>query len=74
MADDQKKANDAYSSLPVQTRSEKTGLRLFSTVKEALEFAQEDEYVEKISFSLGKERVILDRTVDDQWVLRKDCG
>ena len=48
----------------VQTRNKAGKLRYFSTVKEALAFAQKDLTVWKISFPLDDERVRLIRDGD----------
>jgi len=45
----------------VQTRSEETGLKFHKTIREALDYAEKDKTVWKISFSIGKERVRLVR-------------
>lgn len=42
-----------------QTRSEETGLRFFSSLKDAMEAAEKDSTIWKISFSVGEERVRL---------------
>jgi len=47
--------------MEVQTRSEVNGLKFFKTVKEAVDEANKDPTVWKISFSIGKERVRLVR-------------
>jgi len=46
---------------PVQTRSEETGLGRFKTIAEGLAHMGKDQSVWKLSFSLGNERVILER-------------
>jgi hypothetical protein len=51
-----------------QTRSEETGSNYFDSLKDALEYAEKNESVWKISFSVGKERVRLERTTADEWI------
>jgi hypothetical protein len=52
----------------VQTRSEETGLKFHKTIREALDYAEKDKTVWKISFSSGKERVRLVKDNED-WKL-----
>lgn len=50
------------NNFEVQTRSEKNGLRTFPTIKEAMQHAEEDETVWKVSFPVANgERVRLVR-------------
>jgi len=60
----------SYVDCTVQTRSEDTGLGTFYSLEGALDRAKKDPTIWKISFSFGKERVILERTFDGHWVLR----
>jgi hypothetical protein len=54
-------------TVEVQTRSEEFGCRTFATVKDAMNHADEDTTVWKISFSLANgERVRL-VSVDGRW-------
>lgn len=57
--------------MEVQTRSEANGIKLFSTLKKALEAAEEDTSIWKISFwtEVPSERVRLVRSADNEWVL-----
>lgn len=45
--------------IEVQTRSEDTGLQHFASVRDAIEAAERDETIWKISFNLGAERIRL---------------
>jgi hypothetical protein len=58
-----------------QTRSEKSGVRFHDTFERALDFAQEDKEVWKISFTIPdtRERVRFVRT-DSGWVLEDVFG
>jgi hypothetical protein len=58
----------------IQTRSEETGLREFSSAKEAFEFAANDPTVWKISFSLEGERVRLVSNGDGTWIFEPLLG
>jgi hypothetical protein len=60
----------SYTDCTVQTRSEETGLGTFYSLEGALDHAKKDPTIWKISFSFGKERVILEKTFDNHWVLR----
>lgn len=52
-----------------QTRSEDNGFQYFPTLKQALENAEKDETVWKISFSTQSgERVRLILSIDGDWV------
>jgi hypothetical protein len=48
--------------MEVQVRSEETGIKTFPTVKEAMDYAEKDDTVWKVSFSISTgERVRLTR-------------
>ena len=60
---------------PVQVRSETTGMVCLSTLDEALDLAQHDKSIWKISFfSLGRERVRLVKVINVGWVLEDIYG
>lgn len=50
---------------PIQTRSEETGMNNYKTFSEAMQEAEKDSSVWKISFNLNGERVRLIRRQED---------
>lgn len=61
-------------AIEFQTRSEENGLQFFSSLKDALNTAEKDQSIWKISFSLPNgERVRLVRIVEwkYEWVLKQ---
>jgi hypothetical protein len=51
----------SFEQGPVQVRLDNGGLKYFDTLDAAYREASKDQDIVKISFSLGSERVILDR-------------
>jgi hypothetical protein len=50
----------------IQTRSEETGIEFFDTLEEAMDHAEKDKTVWKISFSLDGEAVRFVRKIDNK--------
>lgn len=57
-----------FIPLPIQTRSEDTGLNHYATLGEAFNAASKDDSIWKISFSFGNERVRLRKCQNIGWI------
>ena len=55
--------------IEVQTRSEDGGLKFFASLNDAMDYANSDKTVWKVSFSVGEDRVRLVKE-GDSWVYR----
>lgn len=63
--------------MKVQIRSANGSCREVDTVRQAIDLAEKSEgdySIHKISFSFGSERIILDSSLDGEWVLRTDLA